>query len=628
MMRRLALVLALSAATAVPGRAADRPWRAIRGKTVTVIGQQSPRTLRRIAVDVEQFRLTLSALVGMASQALPVPTEVYLFDDRRSMEPFVPLYQGKPASLGGYCHCGSTSDVNFIALSLAASDDGSEIIHHEYTHLLIANAIRRVPVWLNEGLAEYYSTFKLTDDERSAEIGRPIERHVLELRNRYIPLTELIAVDHTSALYNESSRRSIFYAESWALTHYLLDQQRGGSDQLKAYLAAFARGEAPDAAFTGAFGVTPAQMDRQLREYVRRFAFPAFKFALKDRVEVDAPDQARELAPADAGARLGGIQLRIGRADEAAARIEAAAAGAEDARAQLMLATLRLHQGRRADAWAPLQKASELAPSDFITQFTYGLTLLREQLDSTVGPADAVRRAHSALARAVAANPESSEALAWLAYADLRANAALDEARAALIRAIQLAPTRVDYRLRLAEVLIRSGREPDAKTVLTAVLGSSGIEQPLVDRAQSLMAVIESRDRRRAVATAPLPAVSAASAPVERLAEAPRVKLDLRQVRQGEERALGNLTSVECGAGGVRFHVSVGSRSVVATSARLSDVELTKFTDSEETMLPCGLRTPPDRVFLTWRMQTPAAGHPEIVGVAVAIEFLPTDYVP
>jgi hypothetical protein len=36
-----------------------------------------------------------------------------------------------------------------------------------------------------------------------------------------IPLTTLFTVDHNSPYYHQEDKGSIFYAESWALTHYL-----------------------------------------------------------------------------------------------------------------------------------------------------------------------------------------------------------------------------------------------------------------------------------------------------------------------------------------------------------------------------------------------------------------------
>ncbi|HYM22931.1 MAG TPA: hypothetical protein VEU08_06975, partial [Vicinamibacterales bacterium] len=78
----------------------------IRGASVIVVGQQSPRTLRDVAVEIEQFRATLGTLVRGVSRPLSMPTLVMVFDDYDAMKPLVPLYQGKPASLGGFCNCG------------------------------------------------------------------------------------------------------------------------------------------------------------------------------------------------------------------------------------------------------------------------------------------------------------------------------------------------------------------------------------------------------------------------------------------------------------------------------------------------------------------------------------------
>ena len=47
-----------------------------------------------------------------------------------------------------------------------------QVVFHEYAHLVVSNVMRNVPVWLNEGLAEYYSTYEMRDGGREAVIGR------------------------------------------------------------------------------------------------------------------------------------------------------------------------------------------------------------------------------------------------------------------------------------------------------------------------------------------------------------------------------------------------------------------------------------------------------------------------
>ena len=111
------------------------------------------------------------------------------------------------------------------------------IVFHEYAHLITSNIAGSIPVWLNEGLAEFYSTFETVGD-REALIGRPVPGHLDRLNETpAAPLEELLNVKHDSALYNEGDRRSVFYAQSWALTHLLLVAQPSRRDKLGAYVA-------------------------------------------------------------------------------------------------------------------------------------------------------------------------------------------------------------------------------------------------------------------------------------------------------------------------------------------------------------------------------------------------------
>src|SRR4029450_19266 len=109
----------------------------------------------------------------------------------------------------------------------------------------------------------YYSTFNVTPNGTSAEAGRPIMPHVRLLRERYMPIAELIAVDAGSEVYDEGERRSIFDAESWALTHYLMVEVPDGPAHINRYLAEIARGRPPADAFFHAFGATPEKFDHK-----------------------------------------------------------------------------------------------------------------------------------------------------------------------------------------------------------------------------------------------------------------------------------------------------------------------------------------------------------------------------
>jgi tetratricopeptide (TPR) repeat protein len=462
--------LAVLAVVVVAG-AADRPWTLLRSEHLTVIGQQSPQTLQRIAVDLEQFRAVVGRLIQGAERPLPLPTHVYVFNSARELQPFQPVRGGRVASLGGYFH--HDGEVNAIALAIDGYGESTPVVFHEYAHLLVLNAARSVPVWLNEGLAEYYSTYALEAAGTRAQIGRPIAHHVALLRERFMPLPQLIAVDTQSALYGEAQRRSIFYAEAWALTHYLMIERADGPAAINAYAAAIARGEPPESAFKSAFGSAPSEFERELRRYVRQPKFRSIALTLSQPIAVETPDRGRAVSAEEAAAWLGDLQRRIGRRDEARARIErAAAASPSSPMAQLALGLLRVDEGRADDAWAAFERAVASAPENFLAQFSYGVSRLREQAAAADGlPSSpmAIARARDAVAKAAAIDPSSSEAFAWLAYAEMMSDNRLREAQAAIARAIDLAPGRVDYRLRYADICILDGRIDEASALLTAL---------------------------------------------------------------------------------------------------------------------------------------------------------------
>ena len=470
-MRRATITIAAVLAIAAIGQGADRPWTLLRSEHLTVIGQESPKTLQRIAVELERFRAVVGGLIQNAQRPLPLPTHVYVFDSRKQLQPFQPVRGGRVASLAGYFH--HDTEVNAIALALEHYDESAPVVFHEYTHLLVANAARSVPVWLNEGLAEYYSTYALEADGTRAHIGRPIAHHVALLRERFIPLLQLIAVDTESVLYNEGERRSIFYAEAWALTHFLMIEMPDGPAAINAYASGIARGDTPDDAFRGAFGSAPAEFEQQLRRYIQQSKFRSIVLTMGERVNVETPERGREMSAGEAGAWLGDLQRRIGRRAEATTRIEAAAKDEPAASMpELALGLLRLDQGRADEAWAAFESAVAAAPNDFFAQFSYGVSRLRHQAaaaNAPVRPAPAIARAREALTRAAAINPSSSEAFAWLAYAEMMTDGRLREARAAIEKAIDLAPGRVDYRLRYADIWILEGRIDDATALLTGL---------------------------------------------------------------------------------------------------------------------------------------------------------------
>jgi len=435
------LVAGLVAVTSAIG-AAPR-WSSVHSESLTVIGDTGPGDLRAVARRLEQFRLALGRVVADAKRPPTLPTLVYVFGSRSALQPFLPQRDGRPAALRGYFH--RDADGYAIAMSVDDHDEEASIVFHEYAHLLLQRG-RTLPIWLNEGLAEYFSTFALTARGQTADIGRPVPRHVRLLRERFLPVTAVLSVSAQSELYDEGERRSVFYAEAWALTHYLLTEMPEGPAAIARYIAEPSADRAADERFRDAFGMTPAGFEPRLRRYVENSTFTSRIYTLPARLDVET-GPARPLTQGEAAAWLADLQRRIGRPTDAATRLgDALKSDPKSAAIQLALGRLQLDQGRTADALA-------------------------------------------SLSRAVASDPSSASAFAWLAYAHMSIGQ-LPEARTAIDRALALEPRRPDFRLRDADISVLEGDVSRARAVLLEVMADDAVAARARERLNAI-------DRRR-----------------------------------------------------------------------------------------------------------------------------------
>src|SRR4029079_358522 len=224
----LCLLIVFSQHTTV---AAKDTWVSVRTKNFFMLGNASEQEVRRVALKLEQFREAFTNIFPNIQFNTPVPTTVVVFKSDSSYAPFKP-----GPNVAGYFQAGQ--DVNYITLTteVRGQQDPFTVIFHEYTHLLVNNTFSDAPVWFNEGLAEYYSTFSISDDQKVV-LGNPIGSHVYQLReNKMLPLKTLLEVDQKSPHYNERNKQTIFYAESWALMHYLIIGKEGKIEQLGKFL--------------------------------------------------------------------------------------------------------------------------------------------------------------------------------------------------------------------------------------------------------------------------------------------------------------------------------------------------------------------------------------------------------
>ena len=457
-----ALLLVALAAPAYALPSQKDSWIEVRTANFTLFSNASEKNTRQVGADLERLRDALARLApGLVLQS-PNPTWIFVFKNADAFEPYQRLYQGAPLVSGGYFL--SVGQGNYVAVDGNPRGNQTGIIYHEYFHYLARNNYGDLPLWLHEGLAEYYSTFKVTKD--AAQIGLPIVEHVLWLRkNVWIPLAQLFTVEPGSPEYNETSRRGAFYAESWALAHYLLNGNPERHRQVLELLRLIKRGTPGKEAFQKVFGGDPTALEKELRLYVKSYVFPYNQVPIQP--EANLAMEVRPMAWPDVLFRLGDLLANVGAEHQTAAEehFRAALAAHPDygpALGGLGFLAERAHHSQEARSW--YEKAAKASPDDFVVQFRYARNLIENP-----GP-DSLRAARAALTRVVKLRPDFGEGWASLGYTYQAEELIDDDAIRVLETAHRLLPSRMDVAHNLAVAYARTGHRQQAQELIERVL--------------------------------------------------------------------------------------------------------------------------------------------------------------
>lgn len=382
------------AADAIPLPSRDDAWVQVRTANFTLYGNASASKMKSAGLDLERLRAVLVRMKRSLTANSPVPTSVFVFKNHSALETYLPRVDGKPNRSDGWFQ--ASPDGNFIAFTAAWNTDPRPIIYHEYLHYFLHANFPPQPTWYDEGLAEFYSTFRSTEDE--AQTGIVIEDHVQFLLNtKLMPLDRLFAVDPSSSEYNEDTKRGIFYAQSWALVHYLMRGNPDRAPQLGRYLMLLQNGRTRDEAFREAFQTDAPSLLSELAAYLRnsRFFYTRLKFT-----ELKVPSETRTdpMPWEDVVARIGDF-LAHGSEDRLpdAERFLNAALAANPAHSGALasLVWIRVLQNRYDDVAGLVARAVASGSTDFRVYYYGGLSRMHE-LSQTVqfaGRLDAKARA-------------------------------------------------------------------------------------------------------------------------------------------------------------------------------------------------------------------------------------------
>jgi len=467
----LALMSLLGCRIATGG---DKPetWIEVRTPHFTVVSNGNEKQARRVADHFEQIRAVMHLALpklrvdpGQAIVILAVRNE-------NSLKALLPGYW----EVKGHLHPAGVfvagQEKHYVALRTDTEGENPyHVIYHEYIHAILNLNFRNLPLWLEEGMAEFYGDTSIGDKEIG--IGRIDPGHLRLLsQSKLLPIELLLQVDHSSPYYNEENRASVFYAESWALFHFL---QTDPEAQKKKYLVNFfhawqGSGDQIKAA-QQTFGDL-REFGKKMDAYVRQTQFDYFP--LKTPGNLTEKDfQVRTVPAAESLALRGDFHMHVNRPVEARALLEEALRVNPDlAQVHESLGFLFYRENRREEAAREFDKAVALDSKSYLAHYYHAFLMLQNAMRPEV-----FADAQKSLERAIQLNPNFAPAYAALSSLYGVHDERLEDALAAARKAAELEPGDAAYYLNVGMVLLRMGRIEEAHKIGQDVLAAAKTPQ-------------------------------------------------------------------------------------------------------------------------------------------------------
>jgi tetratricopeptide (TPR) repeat protein len=611
-------------------------WVSVRSNNFFLVGNASEKEVRQVATRLEQFREVFARLFPRTTFNSPIPTTVVVFKSDSSYRPFKPVVDGKTLPVAGYFQPGR--EVNYITLTTERREENPyAVIFHEYVHLLVNNTLGRtnIPTWFNEGLAEYYSTFDIEDDQK-VYLGNLINPHIYLLRtSQLIPLDKLFAIDYHSLDRNKHDARGLFYAQSWTLVHYLIQGNEGKrARQLGIFLDQLRQNIPAEKAFHQAFQIDYAGMQRELKDYVQRHSYRGQIVTLKQKLEFSAEMKTAPITDAEAQAFLGDLLFHIRRPEDAKAKLEQALAlDSKLAMAHASLGMVLMQQKKFSEAKEHLQQAVADNSTNYLAHYYYAYALSREFM--TEGqlvhdyPAETARRMRAELARAIELKPDFPESYHLLAFVNLVTGEQLDESIVMIERAVALSPGSEEFLFVLAQLYIRKQDIEGARKVL-GPLAATGADPQIRARAGSLLASISSmeealaRFRAGREERAADVVVDTQTDVVTNTDPASYLRDALRKPEAGEKQVQGMLVRIDCDAKGIIFTLKSGNGLLRLKTASFEEIDITTFAPDVAGEITCGVRKPQNAVVVSYLPGSDVRA--KTGGTIRSLEFVPSDF--
>ena len=460
--------LLVALALGLPAMAKDT-WIEVKSPNFIVVSNASEGEARRIADQFEQFREMFHESFPNLRVDLGKPLVIMAVKNEDGMKTLLPGYWEVKGRVhpDGLFVSGEERDSVAVRTNVE-TETPYQVVYHEYTHALMDLNFRGLPIWLGEGLAEYFGNSTIQD--KDVKIGKISEAHLMELQeNRLIPIDALLQADAHSPYYNEQNRVGVFYAESWAIVHYLMTDPDARKRQLLGnFLKEWdAQGNQVEAA-QKTFGDLK-KFGNAMESYARQHVF--YIVTVKVNMHGDAKSYPlRQLSPSEVAAYASIFLTHTGRTQESQAQVNEALR--EDPNLALAHEAGGLLSYFKQDfpaAEIEFKRATELSATSF-PAFYY---LAASQMRQGVTQLEQAETITTALEKAIELNPQFAPAYSVLSQFYSMKTETHDKAFAMGKKAVELEPGNLRYATNFGYVLINIGKIPEAKYLAGRIIAAA-----------------------------------------------------------------------------------------------------------------------------------------------------------
>ncbi len=278
----LGLLIAAGCSRLAPAKDKDEPkWIEVHTAHFSVFTDAGEKRGREVALRMEQMRSVFGQLLHKDKLKMPVPITVIAFKSDKQYGLLAPTKQNHA---GGFYVPGW--DRIYIGLNLFEIDPWRAVAH-PLAHYLLNFNYPPAAGWFDEGLAEYFGSIYLGKqveiggdpelapewhedafDEMRRDPNVPQSLTQLASSPVWMSMTDLFAMKHDTSSTREGSHNTIYYAQSWMVVHYLLNNNK--LPEAGTYFDLVQNQNVPvEKAMVQAFDMSPTQMEEAVKTYFK-----------------------------------------------------------------------------------------------------------------------------------------------------------------------------------------------------------------------------------------------------------------------------------------------------------------------------------------------------------------------